>query len=137
MSFYYNEPFLSFNDIFPLFDSEENGRRGGPRSRTTHRGRVAGSQSPVELGRGGYQPKVDIYESEKENLVTVVFELPGISKEAITLDINPQNGRLSVSGDNSLSYGPKDNEHGWVHRERPSGRFSRAIPLPAGTEVSL
>lgn len=139
MAFFSNEPVLSYDDISRLFDLDPSfggGRRGGHHSHGVHRGNRGSSSEP--LGRGGYQPKMDIYEAQDTNKVTAVFELPGLAKEAINLDISPQNGRLTVSGENVLTYAPKeDGEYGWVHRERQSGRFSRTIPLPAGTEVSL
>ena len=76
---------------------------------------------------------MDIHESPDSNLVTATFELPGLTKENVNIDI--QNNSLLVSGEVSTS--SELNENGYVHRERRTGRFSRRVPLPAGTTVSF
>ncbi|KAL5533592.1 hypothetical protein ACEPAG_52 [Sanghuangporus baumii] len=123
MSVYYYEPFFSFNDLSRIFDDAWT--RPG-----------AGSQQVMRADQGdrsvarGFTPKVDIFESQEQNRVTAVFELPGLSKENVNIDV--QNGRLVISGEQQLS---KDvDEKGLVHRERNYGRFSRTIPLPQGVK---
>ena len=89
---------------------------------------LAGERS---LARG-FTPRMDIHESPEQNVVTATFELPGLTRENVNIDI--QNGRLVVSGEQTIS---KDvEEKGFVHRERQTGRFSRTLPLPTGTKVS-
>lgn len=64
--------------------------------------------------------------------MTATFELPGLKKEDVNIDV--QNNRLTVSGETKISSDVK--EEGYVMRERRYGKFSRTLPLPAGTNVS-
>ena len=74
---------------------------------------------------------MDLHEDKEKNLVTATFELPGLKKEDIQLEI--QNGRLSVSAESKLS---KDYEEGgYAVRERRYGKFSRTLQLPQGVKV--
>ncbi|EJC98617.1 HSP20-like chaperone [Fomitiporia mediterranea MF3/22] len=123
MSVYYYEPFFSFNDISRFFDDALSRTSGGQQVAR------AGDTSERSLARG-FQPRVDIHESPENNQVTATFELPGLQKENVSIDV--QNGRLVVSGEQTVS---KDvEEKGFVHRERQMGRFSRTLPLPTGTK---
>ena len=75
--------------------------------------------------------RMDLHEDKEKNLVTATFELPGLKKEDIQLEI--QNGRLSVSAESKLS---KDyEESGYAVRERRYGKFSRTLQLPQGVKV--
>ena len=75
--------------------------------------------------------RMDLHEDKEKNLVTATFELPGLKKEDIQLEI--QNGRLSVSAESKLS---KDYEEGgYAVRERRYGKFSRTLQLPQGVKV--
>lgn len=76
---------------------------------------------------------MDLHENSEKNLVTATFELPGISKDNVNIDVH--NGNLTVSG--SVSESSEKEEHSYVIRERRSGRFSRTIKLPEATNVSL
>ena len=76
--------------------------------------------------------RMDIHESPESNLVTATVELPGLKKEDVSVDI--RNNRLVVSGEVNTSKEYKEN--GYIHRERSTGKFSRTLPLPAGTKVS-
>ena len=76
---------------------------------------------------------MDIHEDEKSNVVTATFELPGLKKEDVSIDI--QNNVLSISGESKAS--SERNEQGYAVRERRYGKFSRSIPLSAGVKVSL
>lgn len=74
---------------------------------------------------------MDLHEDKEKNLVTATFELPGLKKEDIQLEI--QNSRLSVSAESKLS---KDYEEGgYAVRERRYGKFSRTLQLPQGVKV--
>lgn len=75
---------------------------------------------------------MDLHESAEGNLVTATFDLPGLKKEDVIIDVH--NNRLVVSGTTVISN--EANQDGWVVRERRSGKFSRSLPLPAGTQVS-
>ena len=53
-----------------------------------------------------------------------------MKKEDVTIDL--QNSRLIVSGEAKFS--EEKEENGYVVRERRSGKFSRAVPVPQGTK---
>ena len=76
---------------------------------------------------------MDIHEDEKSNVVTATFELPGLKKEDVTIDI--QNNVLTISGESRLS--AERNEQGYAVRERRYGKFARSIPLSEGVKVSV
>jgi HSP20 family protein len=75
---------------------------------------------------------MDIRHDEKANTVTVMFDLPGLQKEDVTIDIH--DNILNVSGETEESV--QRDEEGYTHRERKCGRFSRSLSLPQGTKVS-
>lgn len=76
---------------------------------------------------------MNIHEDPKKNVVTATFELPGLTKDKVNIDVH--NGNLTVSG--SVSESSEKGENQYVVRERRSGRFSRTIKLPEGTDVSV
>lgn len=74
---------------------------------------------------------MDLHEDKEKNVVTATFELPGLKKEDIHLEV--QNGRLSVSAESKID---KDYEEGgYAVRERRYGKFSRILQLPQGVKV--
>jgi HSP20 family protein len=75
---------------------------------------------------------MDIHHDEKANAVTATFDLPGLRKEDVTIDIH--NNILSVSGETKESV--QRDEEGFALRERRYGKFSRSLSLPQGTKVS-
>ena len=76
---------------------------------------------------------MDIHENAEQNVVTATFELPGLKKEDVNIDI--RNNRLVISGETTHSKDFEDN--GYVHRERSIGKLSRTLPLPSGTKVNF
>jgi len=76
---------------------------------------------------------MDLHEDADKNLVTATFELPGLSKDEINIDVH--NGNLTISGE--VSESTEKNEHGYSVRERKTGRFARSVRLPEGTKVRL
>lgn len=74
---------------------------------------------------------MDLHESKASDEVTATFELPGMKKEDISIDVH-QN-RLIVSGKSTTS--ESLDKDGYTVRERRFGRFSRTIPLPSGITV--
>ena len=74
---------------------------------------------------------MDLYENKDKNTMTATFELPGLAKDNIQIDV--QDGNLAVSGESSQS--TEQQEHGYAIKERKSGRFVRTIRLPDGTNV--
>ena len=71
---------------------------------------------------------MDLHEDAEKNLVTATFELPGLKKEDISIDVH--NGRLTVSAESKLS--SEHNENGYAVRERRYGKLSRTLQLPQG-----
>jgi len=76
------------------------------------------------------KPRMDLHEDKEQNLVTATFELPGLAKDKVNIDVH--NGNLTVSGE--VSESTERNEHGYTVRERRTGRFSRSVRLPDGTK---
>ena len=74
---------------------------------------------------------MDVHEDKQGNLVTATFELPGLKKEDVSIDVH--NNVLSVSGESKLD--SERNEEGYAVRERRYGKFSRSLPLPQGIKV--
>ena len=77
-------------------------------------------------------PRLDIHEDKEKNLVTATFELPGLSKENVSIDV--RDNVLTVSGESTIS--SEHDEKGYAVRERRFGKFSRSLPLPQGIKVS-
>jgi len=73
---------------------------------------------------------MDLHEDANNNLVTATFELPGLKKEDVQIDLH--NNRLTISGEANLS--SDHNEEGYAVRERRFGRFSRTVAIPNGTK---
>ena len=76
---------------------------------------------------------MDLHEDKDKNLVTATFELPGLTKENVQIDI--KDSVLTVSGESTVSN--ERNEKGYAVRERHYGRFSRSLPLPQGIKVCV
>ena len=74
---------------------------------------------------------MDLHEDMDKNLVTATFELPGLSKDKVSIDIH--DGSLTVTGE--ISESTERDEHGYSVRERRSGRFTRSVKVPDGTKV--
>lgn len=74
---------------------------------------------------------MDLHEDPENNTITVLFELPGLSREHVNITV--QNGRMEVSGESRLAQ--QYESGGFAVRERQGGRFYRSILLPAGVTV--
>jgi len=114
----FNEPFFSLTDFDRLFDDAF--------ARRTDNNQVA-----QQRGSRTVVPRMDIHEDQKANVVTATFELPGLKKDDVQIDI--QNNVLTVSGESKIS--SDRDEDGYAIRERRYGKFSRAIPLPQGVKA--
>ena len=75
---------------------------------------------------------MDVHEDAAGNTITASFELPGLAKEDVNIDVH--NNVLTVSGESKQS--EEHNDHGFVVKERRYGKFSRSIPVPQGIKVS-
>ena len=74
---------------------------------------------------------MDLHENSDSNTVTASFEVPGLKKEEVNIDVH--NGRLTVSADSKISNDYQ--ESGYAVRERRFGKWSRTLQLPQGTKV--
>jgi len=125
-SFFY-EPFYSLADFDRLFDEAFSARTDGGNGSS----RQVARQGQNGNGSGGsraLRPRMDLHEDAQANTVTATFELPGLSKENVNIDV--RDGVLNVSGESRVS--SERDENGYAVRERRFGRFQRAIPLPQG-----
>lgn len=76
--------------------------------------------------------RMDLHENTDNNTVTATFELPGLKKDDVSIDVH--NGRLTISGESKMS--TEHDEGGYAIRERRYGRFSRTLQLPQGVKVN-
>lgn len=77
----------------------------------------------------GVFPPVNVFR-DKQGDVVIRTELPGLRPEDITVSCEQR--RLTISGERK----PEGAENGGYHRrERPWGKFSRSIDLPADLDV--
>jgi len=76
------------------------------------------------------KPRMDVYEDPVRNMVTATFELPGVSRDKIAIDVF--DNRLTISGEVASYFGPN---YGYILRERRTGPFVRTLELPAGIPV--
>ncbi|KAG5653841.1 hypothetical protein H0H81_010114 [Sphagnurus paluster] len=123
-SVFYYEPFYDFDRL--LEDTFG--------SRSPNSGNQLQRRNPAE-GEGvgavrGLKPKMDLYENSENNSVTATFELPGMKKEDVQIDLH--NGRLTVSGESKMS--SQHDVNGYAVRERRYGKFSRTLQLPQGVK---
>ncbi|KAJ3551312.1 hypothetical protein NM688_g4776 [Phlebia brevispora] len=123
LSRFFYEPFYSMSDFDRLFDEAFNARTEGTNAGTVTR---ASTNAP----RGIMRPRMDLYEDDKTNKVVATFELPGMKKEDINIDV--QNNCLTVSGEAKVSSDRE--ESGWQVQERRYGKFSRCIAMPQGVK---
>ncbi len=75
---------------------------------------------------------MDVHYKDTNDIVAS-FELPGLQKEDVSIDM--RNNALTVSGQSNVS--SERNEDGYVVRERRQGKLTRTLPLPQGVKVSL
>lgn len=73
-----------------------------------------------------------MHEDKEKNIVTASFELPGLKKEDVSIDVH--NNVLTISGETKTDESKE--QDGYAVRERRFGRFSRSIPVPQGIKVS-
>ena len=76
---------------------------------------------------------MDVHENAEANTVTATFELPGLKKEDVQIDLH--NGRLTVSGE--VKSKSESETRDYAIRERRFGKFSRVLQLPQGIKVGF
>jgi HSP20 family protein len=87
------------------------------------------SQQFFSLRESGWEPPIDVLETEDEVLIFVA--LPGVDPDQVEAVI--ENGTLVISGRRVL---PVELRRARIHRlELPQGRFERRIGLPVGRYV--
>ena len=87
------------------------------------------SQQFFSLRESGWEPPIDVLETEDEFLIFVA--LPGVDPDQVEAVI--ENGTLVISGKRVL---PGELRKARIHRlELPQGRFERRIALPMGRYV--
>ena len=74
---------------------------------------------------------MDLHEDAENNVVTATFDLPGLTKDKVHIDL--QNGNLTISGE--VVESAEKTSQVYAIRERESGQFSRSVKLPEGTKV--
>jgi HSP20 family protein len=77
--------------------------------------------------------RMDLHEDSEKNLVSAIFELPGINKDSVHLEI--RDGHLTVSAETKSSMEYEKN--GYAVRERQYGKLARTLRLPKGVKVRL
>jgi len=82
-------------------------------------------------GLVGHEPHPRVDVTETADAVEVVADIPGIDPDLINISL--AGNMLTLSGTYPLR---EATEHGVVHRrERPTGEFSRSIPLPCAVDA--
>jgi len=112
----FNDPFFSLSDFDRRFDDAFARRANGDNQ--------VSQQRAVQT----LIPRIDVHEDEKANQITASFELPGLKREDVSIDVH--DNVLTVSGESKAS--SERDEDGYAVRERRYGKFSRALPLPQG-----
>jgi HSP20 family protein len=74
----------------------------------------------------GFVPDMEVF--EKDNLLTVRLDAPGLKKEELTVHV--AEGVLTVEGERT--HETEEEKNHWYRRERAYGRFCRTVPLPEG-----
>ncbi|KAJ3529218.1 hypothetical protein NMY22_g9088 [Coprinellus aureogranulatus] len=125
---FFYEPFYDFDRFF----DEVFGSTRRP---------IAGSEGAGQVQRAGaaangdgavrpFKPRMDLHEDKEKNLVTATFELPGLKKEDVNIEV--RDSRLTVSAESKIS--EEHEEGGYAVRERRYGKFSRTLQLPQGVK---
>ena len=87
--------------------------------------------SAPPLSNEGWAPPVDVYETDKNELV-IKAELPEMKREAIAVTV--EHGALTISGERT----PGDDVPSDAYRrvERQYGKFTRRFSLPRSVDAS-
>jgi HSP20 family protein len=134
LTHFFYEPFYSTNDLECLLDEAF---KSGPNTQEHRSGVIKPRygymrQCAVILTLMTFRCRMDLCEQSDGNTVTATFDLLGLKKEDVQIEIH--NGLLSVSGECGCT--SKKDEGRYAIRERCYGKFSRSIRLPQGIKVS-
>jgi len=123
MSIFYYDPFYDvermINDTF--------GRIGSYNNQSQNQRQIGDGNNEVQRV---IRPRMDLHEDPKANTVTATFEMPGLKKEDVQIDVH--NGRLNISAETKLS--EDYDKDGYAIRERRFGKFARTLQLPQGVK---
>ncbi|KAG5653844.1 hypothetical protein H0H81_010117 [Sphagnurus paluster] len=119
-SIFYYEPFYDFDRFFDAFSPTANSQNG----------RVRRAVENDDGAVRALKPRMDLHENAESNQVTATFELPGLKKEDVNIDLH--NGRLTVSAETKIS--DEYEKSGFAVRERRFGKVSRTLQLPQGVK---
>ncbi|KAK0470271.1 HSP20-like chaperone [Desarmillaria tabescens] len=135
MSVYYYEPFYNFDRLFDAFTRPASQQLQAAQDNTataTLKPRYGFVIHSVDsLSHLLY--RMDLHEDSAKNIVTATFELPGLKKEDVQIDVH--DGRLTISGESKISL--EHEENGYAVRERKFGKFSRTLRLPQGVKEEI
>ena len=92
---------------------------------------VYGRRDDDVMNRGAWIPPVDIYQTDKHELV-MKAELPDLDREDIQLRV--ENNTLTISGQKKMDSEVK--EHQYHRIERTFGQFSRSFTLPPTVDTN-
>lgn len=81
----------------------------------------------VNIEYGGFAPRVDISEDEKN--IFVHAEIPGVIKEDVKVTLNDEN-ILTIKGEKKSSAKEENEDKTFIRLERTYGSFVRSISLP-------
>ena len=118
-----------------IFSRRGGGDQGGDTlaAQRPYRPRYVCSPPPTAQPSLMREYRMDLHENDKDNLVTAMFEIPGLTSDQINIEVH--NGRLVVSGE--VKKRSDLDEGGFALRERKCGKFSRTIQLPQGVKVCI
>ncbi|KAJ7102936.1 HSP20-like chaperone [Mycena epipterygia] len=122
MSVFYYEPFYDVERMI----NESFGRMGNNNNQNQALQRQGDDVQRI------LRPRMDLHEDSSVNTVTGTFELPGIKKEDVQIDV--QDGRLSIAAESKLS--ETHEKDGYAIRERRFGKIARTLQLPQGVKES-
>nr|VWO99674.1 Alpha-crystallin (Acr) (14 kDa antigen) (16 kDa antigen) (HSP 16.3) (Nox16) [Ganoderma boninense] len=150
MTTFFNEPFYTLSDFDRLFDEAFNARTSvSPRAQVENvatrpmRPRYVSSPLPPSLAMSSlYLPhsfggadadaaRMDLHEDKDQNMMTAQFELPGLTKQDVNIDL--RDNVLTISGECAME--ADRDEHGYSVRERRFGKFARSLPVPQGIKA--
>ncbi|KAI3603291.1 small heat shock protein [Moniliophthora roreri] len=98
-SIYYYEPFYNFDRFFDEVFSRTG--RANQMSPSPEAGEVAQRQASESALSQVLKPRMDLHENAEKNVVTATFELPGLKKEDVQIDV--QDGHLTIAGETKVS----------------------------------
>ncbi|KAJ7093123.1 HSP20-like chaperone [Mycena epipterygia] len=123
MSVFYYDPFYDVERMI----NESFGRMGNNNNQSQALQRNGVGNDDVQRA---IRPRMDLHEDTTANTVTATFELPGIKKEDVQIDVH--NGRLSVAAESKIS--ETHERDGYAIRERRFGKIARTLQLPQGVK---